>query len=168
MKINMIAAMAENRVIGKDNGMPRPRNAAPGDLQRFKELTVGHAVVMGRKTFDSLPKGFKPLKDRRNIVLTRDESWEYPGVEVMHSRQEVLDALSVEQEIFIAGGSEIYALFLDIADKIYLTLIRGTYEGDAYMPEFEDGFVEKNKQEVYNKENKHTHTYIDYEKKYVQ
>jgi len=147
MKISLIAAMASNRVIGQNNQLPRDY---PEDLKRFRKLTSGHTIVMGRKTYESIGR---PLPKRRNIVLTR--GWNIEGVETFSSIDQLLDTLyseetpdcklwdsCKEEEIFIIGGSEIYKQFLNKADYIYLTLIKKNYEWDTFFPEFEQNYKE--------------------------
>lgn len=138
-EIVLIAALAENnRVIGRDLDLPWH---LPEDLKRFKRLTVGYPLVMGRRTFDSLLHQFGgPLPKRRNIVLTSDQSRTYPDystVEVYHGVDEVLEALEGEPRIFIGGGSTIYAAFLDHAHRMELTLVEGNHEGNVFFPVFE-------------------------------
>lgn len=127
--------MARNGVIGKDNGMPwRLRD----DLRRFRKLTTGHCVLMGRKTFESLGK---PLPGRTNIVITRRRDWQAAGTEVCHSLPEALDFArqSGETELFVIGGGEIYTALLPVADRMYLTRVLANVAGDAFFPEFDEG-----------------------------
>lgn len=128
-RINLIAAMSENRVIGRDGDLPW---RLPADLQHFKKMTTGHAVLMGRKTFDSMGK---PLPNRRNIVLTRDAHWTHPGVEVIHDPASAVAAADDADELFIIGGEQIYKLFLPFADRLYLTLVHAHVEGDTHFPQ---------------------------------
>lgn len=121
MSITLILARAENGVIGKDGGLPWHIS---DDLKRFKALTTGHTIVMGRKTWDSLPK--KPLTGRRNIVVTRDEHWQAEGAESMSLKQ----ALAVP-DVFVIGGAEIYRGALGHADRIELTEVHKNFDGDA-------------------------------------
>jgi dihydrofolate reductase len=129
MIISIIAAVSNNNVIGKDNKLPWH---LPGDLKRFKELTTGHTIIMGRKTFESIGR---PLPSRRNIVVTRNKDYKADGVEIIHSIKEALDLVKNEDEVFIIGGEEIYKLALPMANKIYLTRINKEYDGDAFFPE---------------------------------
>jgi dihydrofolate reductase len=126
--IFLIYARAANGTIGRDGALPW---RLPADLKRFKALTMGKPMIMGRKTFDSFPS---PLPGRRHIVLTRDAAWGAPGAEVAHSVDEAL-ALAGEGEVAVIGGAEIYALFLDRADRIELTEVHADYPGDTHMPE---------------------------------
>lgn len=136
MIVSLIAAMSENRVIGRDNDLPWH---IPHDLKRFKAITSGHIVIMGRKTFDSIGK---PLPNRPNIVVTR-QNVSIPGVEVASSIDSALKkakelAKSPSEEIFILGGGEIYKQTVEQADKIYLTVVHTEVKGDAYFPEFDE------------------------------
>jgi len=133
----LIAAVAEeNRVIGQDKDLPWH---IPEDLQHFKELTTGHALLMGRRTFESIVHQFgSPLPDRRMVVLTTQGPFdEYPEVETYASIDAALDALADEDVVFIGGGESIYRQFLPEADRLELTLVEGEYEGDTYFPRFE-------------------------------
>lgn len=131
----IIAAVAENGVIGKDGEIPWH---IPEDLQHFKEKTTGHTVVMGRKTFESLPDSFKPLPDRQNIVLTRsDFSPKNESVNLANSLDEAWEEAENEK-VFIIGGAGVYRQTLEEADKMILTEIHEEYEGDTYFPDFSE------------------------------
>ncbi|MBX7139275.1 MAG: dihydrofolate reductase [Oligoflexia bacterium] len=144
-QILAIAAMDQARVIGFRNALPW---RIPEDMQRFKELTVGQAVLMGRKTFDSLPAKFKPLPDRLNIVASRSATSVpgHPEVQVWHAacaelqkfKAGALD-LGVAQ-LWVIGGSEIYGQTMPLWDELYLTLVHSKHQGDAFFPEFETQF----------------------------
>lgn len=122
-----IYARAANGVIGRDGHLPW---RLPADLKRFKALTMGKPMVMGRKTFESFPA---PLPGRRHIVLTRDRDWRAEGAEAVHSLDEAL-ALAGQGEVAVIGGAEIYALLMGKVDRIELTEIHAEYEGDTTMP----------------------------------
>lgn len=124
--------MAENRVIGREKEVPW---YLPDDLAHFKELTLGHTVIMGRKTFDSI--GRRPLARRRNIVLTRDPSFRAEGVEVVGSLGRAFWLAAGDDEVFIAGGADVYRLALPLAHRIYLTVVHGTVDGDVRFPELD-------------------------------
>ncbi|MFC6620515.1 dihydrofolate reductase [Novosphingobium panipatense] len=126
--IFLIYARASNGVIGRDGALPW---RLPADLRRFKALTMGKPMVMGRKTFESFPA---PLPGRRHIVLTRAAGWSAPGAEVAHTPQEAL-ALAGEGEVAVIGGAEINALFLTMASRVELTEIEDAFEGDTVMPD---------------------------------
>ena len=123
----LIYARAANGTIGRDNALPW---RIPADLKRFKALTMGKPMIMGRKTFESLP-GLLP--GRRHIVLTRDAGWQAEGAEVAASRDEAL-ALAGEGTVAVIGGAAVFALFLPLADRIELTQIHADYAGDTFMP----------------------------------
>ena len=130
-----IVAMTPDRVIGKNGSLPWH---LPEDLAFFKRTTSGHAIVMGRKTFESIGR---PLPKRRNIVLTRDPAWTAPGVEVIHSPED-LDAVSAQDEkVFIIGGAEIYSAFMDRLDEVLVSHVFENYPGDTRLPVFEHGFA---------------------------
>lgn len=128
--ISLIAAMTRARVIGADNRLPW---RLPEDLRRFRRLTTGHAVVMGRKTFESIGR---PLPERRNIVITRQPEFRAAGIEIAASL-EAASELAGEGEVFVIGGAEIYRLALPRADRLYLTWIEREFAGDAYFPLFD-------------------------------
>jgi len=125
----LILARADNGVIGRDGGLPW---RLPADLKRFKALTMGKPMIMGRKTFESFPA---PLPGRRHIVVTRDRTWRADGAEVAHSAQEAL-ALAGDGEVTVIGGAEIFALFADRADRIELTEVHFDAEGDVTVSPF--------------------------------
>ena len=128
-EIVLVVARADNGVIGRDGGLPWH---LPADLKRFKALTLGAPMIMGRRTFESLP-GLLP--GRRHIVLTRDRDWRTDGAEVAHSVEEAL-ALAGE-EASVIGGAEVFALFLPHADRVELTEVHASPDGDTVMPAFE-------------------------------
>ena len=131
-RITVVVARAMNGVIGRDGSLPWH---LPADLKRFKALTMGSAMVMGRRTFDSLP-GLLP--GRRHIVLTRDRSWSAPGAEVAHSVEQALEVAGAEP-VSVIGGADIFALFLPLSDRVELTEVLGEVEGDTFMPDPRDG-----------------------------
>jgi dihydrofolate reductase len=134
MIISHIAAMAKNRVIGKDNDLPW---RLPDDMKFFMQTTKGHHVIMGRKNYDSLHDKFKPLPHRTNIVVTRQKKFEAPGCIVVHAVEEAINIArkNSEQEAFVIGGAEIYKLTLPVTNRIYLTEIQAPVEGDTFYPE---------------------------------
>lgn len=136
MKISMIAAMSRNRVIGKDNDIPWH---LPDDFKFFKDTTKHHHVIMGRKNYESLPHKFRPLPDRPNVIITRQDNYPVEGARVVTSLDAALDVArnADEPEAFIIGGGEIYKLGLAIAETIYLTEIDGEIAGDVFFPEFD-------------------------------
>ncbi len=130
MTISIIAAVAENNVIGKNNDLTWHISE---DLKRFKKLTSGHPVIMGRKTYESLP--FKPLPGRKNIVLTSQKKISFEGALVVNSIKEALSKCSDDDEVFICGGAAIYKLFCPFTERLYLTKIHHIFEGDTFFPE---------------------------------
>lgn len=131
-KISLIAAMANNRVIGKDNDMPWH---LPADLQHFKKMTLAKPVIMGRRTFESIGR---PLPGRQNIVITRNSSWSQEGVDVVSSPEQALKLVSDAEEVMIIGGGNIYQQFLSQADRLYLTFIDLNVEGDTCFPDWSE------------------------------
>jgi dihydrofolate reductase len=129
MKISMIAAMANNRVIGKDNKMPWH---LPADLKFFKKMTLGKPVIMGRKTFESIGRA---LPKRQNIVITRDVEFSADGVDVVHDTQAALAKAGQVDEVVIIGGGNIYQQFMPLATELYLTHIDLAVQGDAFFPD---------------------------------
>jgi len=142
MKIILIAAMAANRVIGKGNDIPWH---IPGEQRRFKKITMGHTLIMGRKTFDSIGR---PLPGRKNIIVTRQGDYRAEGCIVAHSLADALKKCGDAEKVFIAGGEEMYVQALPLADEIYLTTIQRAVEGDRYFPDFSPEDFEQNFQET--------------------
>ena len=130
MDIIIIAAMAENRVIGKNNALPWSLKV---DMERFKKLTLGWPCVMGRKTWESLPK--RPLPGRSNIVISRSQSDAMTGAKVFPSLKDAIGHCAEYEKVFICGGASVYAEAFPLANRIELTVIYGQYEGDAFFPE---------------------------------
>lgn len=162
-EIVIIAAIAEkNRVIGKDGKLPWHISE---DLKRFKRLTTGHAVLMGRKTFESIVERLgKPLPERRNIVLTSTQSYpNFQEVEVFTSIDTALKALEKESKIFVIGGERVFKATLKMADRLELTFVEGDYEGDAFFPEYKEYIAERFQQ--FNKEIKEGYSFESYKRK---
>lgn len=161
-----IAAMTSDRLIGKNNTLPRH---IPADLKKFKELTMGHTVIMWRKTYESLPEAFRPLPWRHNIVISNQQDYEVQhtdkentSVELIHTVEEVLERTKNNpiKKIFIIGWSQIYNLFLEYCDELNITEVSGDYSGDTYFPEFKDTFLET------SREHHDTHDFVTYKKKH--
>jgi len=131
-EIVIIAAVARNRVIGKDN---RLLWNIPEDMAHFKALTAGHTVIMGRKTWESLPPRFRPLPGRRNIVITRQADYAAPGAELADSLENALKLASTATVAFIIGGEQIYTQAMAVADRLEITEVELEPEGDAWFPE---------------------------------
>nr|WP_100402522.1 dihydrofolate reductase [Bacillus sp. FJAT-42315] len=126
--ISFIWAMDQNGVIGKNNQLPW---RLPEDLKFFKETTMGHPIVMGRKTFESIGK---PLPGRENVILTRDQSYEADGCTVVYSVDELVEKAEKEEQLFITGGAEIFRLMLPFVDRLYVTVIEESFDGDTHFP----------------------------------
>lgn len=143
--IYCIVAMDQARVIGKDNGLVWN---LPEDMRRFKELTSNCTVVMGRKTYDSLPEKFRPLPNRKNIVLSKQTGLSIQGVSVFLSFEDFLKSSEYQSsnKVWIIGGEQIYRATLPYWDEVYLTLVDGEHLGDAYLPEFEYDFLLKDEE----------------------
>jgi len=142
-RISLIAAMAENRVIGREGAIPWD---LPKDRRHFRELTWGHPVVMGRRTFETIGR---PLPGRTNIVLTRQPDYVAPGCIVVHDLRDALEAAGEAAEVFILGGGEVYREALPVASRLYLTVVRGEVEGDVRFPEVPVGeFREVERREI--------------------
>jgi dihydrofolate reductase len=137
MKLSIIAAIGENRELGKDGELLWHISE---DMKRFRKMTLNHPVIVGRKTFESIPEKFRPLPKRENIVLTRREDYHPQGVKVCHNLEDAIKhAESVEdEEAFIIGGGSLYKQTIDIADKLYLTIVEGDYVADTYFPKYEN------------------------------
>jgi len=132
MEIALIVIVDENNGIGKNNKL---LCHLPADLKRFKELTTGHSIIMGRKTFESLPNG--PLPNRRNIVITKNINFDANGCQVVHSVEQTLDMIKNESKVFVIGGEQIYNEFIDTADILYITKIKHVFEADAFFPKID-------------------------------
>jgi len=137
MEISLIWAMAENRLIGRDNTLPW---RLPSDMRHFMNVTMGKPVLMGRKTFESMKAA---LPGRTNIVLTRDQAWQREGVKVVHDLQSAIDLaeqqclIDGQDEVMIIGGADIYALALPLATRLYVTHVHASPAGDVFFPEFD-------------------------------
>jgi dihydrofolate reductase len=140
VRIAIVAAVARGGVIGRDGGLPW---RLPEDLARFRELTTGHAVVMGRRTWESLPERFRPLPGRRNVVVTGNPSWREDGAERCSSLEHALALLAAEDEVFVIGGGALFAEALPLADELHLTEIDLDVDGDTFFPDWDrDAFTE--------------------------
>lgn len=161
--LKILVAFDENRVIGKNNALIWH---LPADLKRFKTLTTGHVIIMGRKTFESIGK---PLPNRTSIVISRQTDLQIEGVILAHSVEEaILKAKSLTwEDIFIVGGSEIYALSLPLADEILVTQLHDIFEGDAFFPEISSELWEITEQErgITDDKNTYQFSYVTYTRK---
>jgi dihydrofolate reductase len=131
MSLSVIVALAKNRVIGLNNTLPWH---LPEDLKRFKQLTMGHHIIMGRKTYESLGR---LLPGRQTVIVTRNPNYKVDGAIVVHSLEQAISVSSADSEAFLIGGAELYQQSLPLAKRLYLTMIDAEFEGDAYFPEIE-------------------------------
>lgn len=161
--LSIIVAMDKNNVIGKDNDMPWH---LPNDLKHFKETTLGHTMIMGRKTFDSIGR---VLPGRKTVVLTRSEQKFPEEVDVIHSIEEILTLVKENEndEIFVIGGGELFKVMLAYADKLYVTVIDEAFDGDVYFPKIDLEVWEEVSKEKGLKDEKNTYDYyfIEYNRK---
>lgn len=174
--ISIIAAIGENRELGKRGKLLWQ---IPEDMKRFRMLTEGHVVIMGRKTFESLPKKFKPLPNRVNIIITRDKNFSVPvnstsinhvnKVNICYSLEEALKNSKFEirnsklpNEVFIVGGGQIYQQAIKYADKLYLTLVKGKYEADTFFPEYKE--FKKIVAKKQSRDDNYEYTFLELEK----
>jgi dihydrofolate reductase len=167
MILSIIAAAAENNVIGKDNALIWN---LPADMKFFKETTKGSPVITGRKNYESIPQKYRPLPDRTNIVITRQLGYKAPGAVVVGSIDEGLKYVRqnfANQEVFIIGGAEIYRQTISVCDKIYLTRIHHSFEGDAFFPELalNDWKLTEEKDHSADEKNKYPFTFQIWERK---
>ena len=138
MIISLIVAISKNKVIGKNNQLIWK---LPKDMKFFMDTTLGHTVIMGRKNFESIPEKFRPLKNRTNIIITRNKNYTADNCIVVHSIQESLKCMNFreDEEVFVIGGGEIYRKFMefDLINKMYITHIDEVFDGDTFFPDFE-------------------------------
>jgi dihydrofolate reductase len=160
VKVTLIAAMAENRVIGKDNDLIWH---LPDDLKHFKKLTSGGTVIMGRKTYESM---MRPLPNRTNIVITRNGGYVAKGCTVVQSLKDALKICQGENP-YIIGGAQIYSLAMPLVDVLELTVVHEKFDGDTYFPEFDEEKWEITNRQHHPKDEKHPHsfTFLTYERK---
>lgn len=162
-EIAMIAACAENRAIGKDNGLMWHM---PKDLKFFKNKTKGHYVIMGRKTFETFDGA---LPDRTNIIVTRKEDYEapYSNCLVVHSMDEALSHVDEDPEPFIVGGEQIYRIGMELAHRLYITWIHESFEGDAFFPEIDENTWVEVEREEHPADEKHAYpfSFVTYERR---
>ena len=160
-ELTIIAAVSINNVIGNKNKLIWKLS---NDLKRFKNLTTNHSVIMGRKTFESLPN---PLPDRNNIVITRDTNYSKPNIQVCSSIEDAINLTKTDTQPFIIGGGEIYSQTINIVDKIELTRVHEEFDGDSYFPEIPLDIFKLINEENYNSdlENEFDYSYLTYKKK---
>ena len=144
MKLTLVAAVARGGVIGREGTLPW---RIPEDARRFRELTTGHPVVMGRRTWESLPDRFRPLPGRRNLVVTRSPDWQAHGAERAGSLDEALRLVADAPEVFVIGGGELYAAALPLADELRMTDIEADVDGDTFFPRYDAAEFEETSRE---------------------
>ena len=147
--ITLIAAAAENNALGKDNQLIWH---LPDDFKRFKQITSGHYIIMGRKTFESFPK---PLPNRTHVIITRQKEYNAEGCIVVNSIEKAIAISPTEEDVFIIGGAEIYKQSIEFADKIELTRVHANFEADAYFPEINENKWKIDFEEFHTKDEKH-------------
>lgn len=153
--ISIIVARSKNGVIGSNDDLPWHLSS---DLKRFKELTIGHSVIMGRRTFESIVSRLKkPLPDRENIVITRDKKYSYPGVVVVYSPEKAIQ--QAKNDIFVIGGAQVYAQMLPLVDRLYITEVDASLQGDAFFPELSEDEWREISREAYVKDDKNEYNY---------
>lgn len=155
----MIAAIGENRELGKDNDLIWH---LPDDMKFFKETTKGYPVIMGRKNYESIPPKWRPLPNRLNIVLTTNKSYVNEDVVVCHEMEEAIDFAKThteKEEIFIIGGGQIYELGLSVANRIYLTEIHGSFDADVFFPDFDRAPWEEVSRRHHPADDRHAHSF---------
>jgi len=151
--ITLIAAAGENNELGKDNDLVWH---LPDDFKRFKQLTTGHHIIMGRKTFESFPK---PLPNRTHIVITRNPNYKKEGAVVTNSMESALEIAKNDNEIFIIGGGEIYTLGLNFATKIELTRVHANFDVDTYFPNIPQEDWKLTNEVFHDKDERHQHSF---------
>lgn len=152
--INIVVAKASNNVIGAKNDLIWH---LPNDLKHFKSLTSGHPIIMGRKTFESLGR---PLPNRTNIVVTRDQNWNAEGIEIASSLLKAIEAAKkIDDDIYIIGGGNIYKQAMEFTDVLYITEVHHEFDGDTYFPEIDLDEWEEVQRENFKKDEKHPYAY---------
>ncbi|HID54095.1 MAG TPA: dihydrofolate reductase [Anaerolineae bacterium] len=154
--ISLIVAMDRNRLIGTAGSIPWH---LPDDMGWFVKQTIGKPVIMGRKTYDSIPPRFKPLQGRHNIILTRQLDYAAPGCAVVHSPEAALAAAGDAPEIIIGGGAALYRRFLPQAGRLYLTLVDGAFSGDVYFPEWDTAVWRETFRQTHPADERHPHPF---------
>lgn len=159
-KITLIAAAGEGNELGKDKDLVWH---LPDDFKRFKQLTTGHTIIMGRKTFETFPK---LLPNRKHVIITRKKDYQPANTIVVHSLDEALELVNNEEEAFVIGGGEIYELAMEKADCIELTRVHGTFEADTFFPEIDKDKWKLTASEKHSEDERHNYafTYLTYER----
>ena len=161
MKVSLIAAVARNQAIGKDNDLLWN---LPDDMRFFRDTTRGHAVIMGRKNYESIPPKFRPLPGRQNIIITRQKDFMADGCGIAHSLDEAIEIArrSGEAEVFIVGGAMIYRLALEqkVCDTMYITWVQGEFEADAFFPLVDFSEWQPTEIQMHPKDGKHDFSFV--------
>lgn len=163
MKLSLIAAVANNNVIGRENKLLW---RMPADLKHFRKLTMGHTMIMGRKTFESIGK---VLDGRKTIVVTKQENYDAKGADVVHSIKQAIQCAKAEKDVFVVGGAEIYEQCIDLylARRMYITRIYANFEGDAFFPDIDEEKWQLEEIEEFeaDEKNKYPYAFLCYKKK---
>jgi dihydrofolate reductase len=159
LKVSLVVAVARGGVIGREGTIPW---RIPEDVARFKALTTGHAVVMGRRTWDSLPDRFRPLPERRNIIVTRNPDWSADGAERAASLEEALRLPEGAEHVFVIGGAELYAAALPLADELLITEIDLEAEGDTLFPSWDRAAFHEESREQHESETGIRFSFVTY------
>ncbi len=163
--ISLIVAVTENMVIGKDNKLAWH---LPDDMNYFSNMTKGHSIIMGRKNWESIPEKYRPLPDRKNIIVTRNNNFKYNGTIIVNSIEKAIEEArsSEDEEIFIIGGGEIYKLGFKYVDKLYITEINAEVKGNTYFPEWDKKYWNEISRISHPSDKKHPYSfdYVIYKK----
>jgi dihydrofolate reductase len=159
--ITIIAAVAENNALGKNNDLLWH---LPNDFKRFKELTSGHYIIMGRKTFESFPK---PLPNRTHVIISRQKSFALEGCLVVDSIEKAISKCPVNEDLFIIGGGEIYKQSINLADKLDITKVHENFDAEIFFPEIDMNIWKLDSEEFHSKDEKHKYdfSFLSYSKK---
>ena len=166
MIISLIAAVATNRVIGKDKDLVWH---LPDDMKFFMKTTINHFVIMGRKSYESIPNNYRPLPNRVNIIVTRQKDYNAPDSIISNTLEEALDYSIAhhQKEVFVIGGGQIFDQSMEIADKLYITEVKASFEGDSYFPELDHDQWDEISRKHHPQDDKHKHAFdfVIYERK---
>ena len=159
--ISIIVAIAENNAIGKNNDLLWH---IPEDMKRFKKITTGHKIIMGKRTYESLP--YQPLKNRTNIVISDIPGDQYDGCVMAYSIEEAMQHCASDEECFIIGGGMVYTQFLPLADRLYITLVNKSFDADVFFPEIDpDTWEETEREEGHGEGLDFTYSFVTYQRR---
>ena len=153
LRLSIIVAMARNRVIGADGAIPW---RLPNELKLFKSVTMGHHIIMGRKTYESIGR---LLPGRTTVIVTRQADYRVPGALIAHSLEAAIDACDGDDEVFVIGGGELYKAALSLADRMYLTTVDAEPDGDTYMPEVDPADWRMTSSQSFEADDRHRYSY---------